>query len=125
MPPKVLETLFAEVDGAKLKEVRILSGPANISAQTKAEFDRFQKEMKLSRGIEVFWKVLDKGEAFKRHDRILLSKDQAMNMPPLNTILAGSVGEILPSDIKPSDFGEWWTLGTDLGTFTIPPPSAS
>ena len=125
MPAKVLETLYAELDGAKVKTVRILSGPANVTPQAKAEFESFKKEMKSQRGIEAEWRVLDKAEQFKRHDRILLSKDQAKNMPPFNTILAGSVGEILPSEIKPSDFTEWWKVGTNLAAFVIPPAAAS
>ena len=125
MPAKVLETLFAELDGAQITEVRILSGPANITPQAKAEFDRFEKEMRSSRGIAASWRVLDKAEQLKRHDRILLSKDQTKNMPPFNTILAGSVGEILPSEIKPIDFDTWWSLGTDIASFAIPPKPES
>jgi hypothetical protein len=125
MPPKVLETLYGELDGAKVTDVRVLSGPANITAALKDDFRRFAKELKSKRGIDVQWRVLDKSEAFKRHDRILLSKDQAKNLPPLNTILAGSIGEILPSDITPRDFSDWWDLGTDLGEFTVEPAAAS
>ncbi len=66
------------------------------------------------------WKILTKAEAFKRHDRIFLSKDQAKNIPPVNTILAGSASEILPSEIKHADFEEWWKLGTDLSAFVVP-----
>jgi len=125
MPAKVLEVLYGELDGAKVKDVRLLSGEANITPAAKADFERFAKEMKKDRKIDVQWRVLDKGEAFKRHDRIILSKDQAKNVPPLNTIFMGSVGEILPSDIKPAHFDEWWKLGTDLAAWTISPPKGS
>jgi hypothetical protein len=30
------------------------------------------------------------------------------NLPPLNTILAGSTGEILPSKVTAEDFDRWW-----------------
>lgn len=120
MPQKVLEVLYGELDGAKVKDVRILSGGANITDVAKGDFERFAKEMKQERGIEAQWRVLDKGETFMRHDRIILSTDQAKNLPPLNTILAGSVGEILPSDINPADFEEWWKLGSDLKAFLVP-----
>jgi hypothetical protein len=125
MPPKVLEALYGELDGTKVTDVRILSGGANVSEPLKGDFDRFAKELKKERGITVQWRVLDRGETFKRHDRIILSKDQAKNLPPLNTVLAGSVGEILPSDIKPTDFDEWWKLGTDLKAFVVAPAGAS
>jgi len=116
--------LYGELDGARVKDVRILSGGANVTDALKGDFDRFAKEMKKTRGIDVEWRVLDKGETFKRHDRIILSKDQAKNLPPLNTILAGSVGEILPGNIKPAAFEEWWKLGTDLASFAIVPATA-
>ena len=120
MPPKVLEVLYGELDGTKVKDVRILSGPANVGDDLRAEFGRFRKELKGARGIEVQWRVLDKEEAFKHHDRIILAKDQAKNLPPLNTILAGSVGEILPSELTPADFAEWWQLGADLASYVVP-----
>jgi len=120
MPAKVLETLFAELDGTKVREVRILSGPANITAQAKGEFERFKREMRSERAIGAAWKVLDKAEQSRRHDRIFLTKGHAKNMPPFNTILAGSVGEILASEIKPSDFEQWWKLGTDIESYAIP-----
>jgi hypothetical protein len=125
MPAKVLEVLIGELDGAKVMDVRILSGPAHVDQALKDDFRNFAKEMKATRGIEVAWRVLDKGEAFKRHDRILLSKDQAKNLPPLNTILAGSVGEFLPSGIEPKDFEDWWKIGTDLAAFVVPVAAVS
>jgi hypothetical protein len=72
------------------------------------------------RGITISWRVLSKEEAFKRHDRILLSQDMAKNLPPVNTMLAGSVGEILPSGISTFDFETWWKLGTNLAAFQVP-----
>lgn len=125
MPPKVLEVLYGELDGTKVRDVRILSGAANVTDALKGDFDRFAREMKKERSIHVQWRILDKAETFKRHDRIIVSKGQAKNLPPLNTILAGSVGEILPSDIRSEDFDEWWKLGTDYSAFTLPGPKTS
>lgn len=125
MPPKVLEVLYGELDGTKIKDVRILSGGANITDAAKGDFDRFAKEMKKERKIDVQWRVLDKGETFKRHDRIILSNGMAKNLPPLNTVLAGSVGEILPSEIEPAEFEVWWKLGTDLKAYEVAPPATT
>lgn len=41
------------------------------------------------------------------------------NLPPLNTILAGSTGEILPSELADADFDRWWADGTDLAQVQI------
>lgn len=119
MPPKVLEVLLAELDGTKVTDVRILSGPANVTEALKGEFGRFATEMRKTRKVTVQWRVLTKAEAFKRHDRIILSKDMAKNLPPVNTVLAGSVGEILPSEITTREYEEWWKLGTDLGAWIV------
>lgn len=117
MPPKVLEVLIKEVDGSALDELRILSGPSHVTEDLKDEFKRFHKEMHVARGVSVAWRVLSKKEAFKRHDRFFLSEGLTRNLPPLNTILAGSTGEILDSDIDVSQFDKWWALGTDLSGF--------
>ena len=41
------------------------------------------------------------------------------NLPPLNTILAGSAGEILPSEVTDQDFDGWAAQGTDLVQYDI------
>jgi hypothetical protein len=117
MPPKVLEVLIKEIDGSVVDEIRILSGPAHVTDDLKDEFKRFQREMDASRSVDARWRVLAKKEAFKRHDRFFLSDGLARNLPPLNTILAGSTGEILKSEIDVSQFDEWWEEGNDLKDF--------
>lgn len=123
MPPKVLEVLYREVDHDSVSEIRILSGPVNINGDTKDDFKRFAKEMKVKRGIDVEWRVLSKREAFLHHDRFFLTEGFARNLPPLNTILKGSTGEILASDLAPDQFDEWWALGQPIAAFTPPPDS--
>jgi hypothetical protein len=114
MPDKVLEVLYRELDGDKVKTVRLLSGPANVTEDLKGNFKRFRTEMKKRRGIDVEWRVLTRKEAFQHHDRFFITEGMSRNLPPLNTILAGSTGEILPSDLTDGDFDGWWAGGTDL-----------
>lgn len=122
MPPKVMEVLHREVDGANVDEIKLLSGPANLDDETKKDFKRFVKEMRSTRGIEVAWRVLSKKDAQQVHDRFFITNGQSKNLPPLNTIYAGSTGEILPSDVGDEEFQEWWAKGQDLSQWQ-PPPS--
>lgn len=116
MPPKVLEILYREVDGSNVSQLRLLSGPDNVTADAKSEFKRFQVDMR-GRGIEAEWRVLTKKEARKIHGRFFISEGLSRNIPPLNTILASSTDEILPSEVDANEFDSWWTLGEDIATF--------
>jgi hypothetical protein len=119
MPGKLLEVLYRELDGEKVQRVRILSGPANITEDVKKDFKRFQSEMANERHIDVEWKVLSKAEAREHHDRFFVTEGMSRNLPPLNTILTGSTGEILPSEVTEQDFDGWAAPGTDLLQFEI------
>jgi hypothetical protein len=114
MPAKMLEVLHSELDGEKVKTVRLLSGPANITAQLKDDFKRFRQEMKKQRGIDVEWRVLTRRDAFGHHGRFFISEDLSRNIPPLNSIPAGSTDEILPSELTADDFDRWWADGTEI-----------
>ncbi len=120
MPPKVLEVLYRELDGEKVQSVRLLSGPEYLSDDLKADFKRFRSEMKDQRGIDVEWRILTRREAREHHDRFFISDGISRNLPPLNTILAGSTGEILPSELSENDFDVWWDGGTALADAAIP-----
>lgn len=114
---KVLEVLHDEVEGDLVARIYLLSGPANITDKLKRAYDRFKGEMKSVRGVVTEWRILDKKAAQKIHDRFFITGGFSRNMPPLNSILKGSTGEILPSDIAASDFDKWWQEGAPLGQF--------
>jgi hypothetical protein len=117
LPPKVLEVLYKEVDGANVSEIRLLSGPATVTADAKEDFKRFRKDM-ATRRIAVEWRVVPKKEARNIHGRFFISDDLSRNIPPLNTILMGTTDEILPSDVGADDFDKWWEQGEDIAAFT-------
>lgn len=117
MPPKVLELLHGEIDAQRLSSVRLLSGPANIDMATKGEFQRFRDEMAGARGVDVQWRVLSKNHARLRHGRFFISEGISRNIPPLNSILMGSVDEILPSNLTERTFNDWWALGQDIASY--------
>lgn len=119
MPRKVLELLHGEIDGQRISAVRLLSGPANIDIATKGEFQRFRSEMASERRIDVQWRVLSKDDARLRHGRFFISERLSWNMPPLNSILMGSVDEILQSHLTEETFNDWWTLGQDIVSYQV------
>ena len=114
MEPKVLEVLYRELSKGNISEVRLLSGPAKIDDDAQAEFKKFRKELKDERGVDCEWRVLSKKDAQQHHDRFFFSEGIARNLPPLNLILQGSKGEILPSGIEVSEFDRWWEGATDI-----------
>jgi hypothetical protein len=120
MDKKVLEVLYRELAKGTVSTVHLLSGPAHADADAKADYKRFTREMKARRDIDCEWRILSKKEAQLHHDRFFFSEDIRRNLPPLNLILQGSTGEILPSDLTVGDFEEWWAEGDDLRTFSLP-----
>lgn len=114
LPAKVLEVLYRELERDQVSEVRLLSGPANIDEDLRGDLKRFKKEMKRQRNIVVEWRVLSKKETFKHHDRFFLTNGMSRNIPPLNSILANSAGEILPSEVTADQFDAWWGMATTL-----------
>jgi len=119
MPGKVMEVLYREIESGNVADIRILSGPANVTNDLKADFALFRVEMKKKRGIEVEWRVLSKPEAQKHHDRFFLSEGLSRNLPPLNSILMGTTGEILPSNLTVAAFDLLWNDGTKLEEFVV------
>jgi hypothetical protein len=123
MPPKVLEVLYRELDSDHVSAVKLLSGAANLVEACKDDFKRLRTELG-RRNVDIQWRVLSKAETFSHHDRFFITTGISRNLPPLNTILAGSTGEILPSDVDASTFDEWWQEGTDLLTAELPATAA-
>lgn len=111
---KVLEVLWREIPRDAVATVRLLSGPANVDGDLRSEFKRFRREMRERRDIECEWRVLSRKDAQRHHDRLFFSDGIARNLPPLNLILAGSQGEILPSGIGVETFDAMWRDGNDL-----------
>jgi hypothetical protein len=108
---KVLEPLVEEADSQAVSTIRILSGPANASPKLVKDFTRFAAEM-ASLGIEAEWRVVPK-DRLDWHDRFILTRGRAWNVPPLNTLYKGSYSEAFPSTTRPP-FDAWWDDATPL-----------
>lgn len=107
MSAKVLELLIEEVQPGHLTELRLLSGPANLTAKTKGRYERFATEL-AARGLAVAWRVLPADVARDMHARVIFDDSSAWELPPLNSLLKGTVDSIRPSQIPRSLFDEAW-----------------
>jgi hypothetical protein len=111
--PKLLEALTDEADAARITEIQVLTGKEkrdDLHKRGVDEFKRFQKEMG-ALGITAEWRIM--GGKKDKHDRFILERSRAWNMPPINTLLKGDYSEISETPKRPP-FDEWWAEGTDL-----------
>jgi hypothetical protein len=58
-----------------------------VGAETGSDFKRFQKEM-AALGIAVEWRVIERSDQ-EFHDRFMVTKGKAWNVPPVNTLYKG------------------------------------
>lgn len=108
---KGLEPLVDEADASRISEIRILSGPAQVGEDAVKDFKRFQTEMKALR-ITSEWRVIEAYEDLNWHDRFIITKGGAWNVPPINTLFKGSYSEINETQAPP--FDTWWKKGRPI-----------
>jgi hypothetical protein len=106
---KGFESLTDEADATKISNILILSGPAQAADAVK-DYKRFQSEMQ-GLGITVEWRIVQTADR-DWHDRFIVTKDKAWNVPPLNTIYKGDYSEFARTQRPP--YVEWWKKGTPL-----------
>jgi hypothetical protein len=107
MGRKVLEPLAEEIDRERVREIHLLSGPANVDERTKRAFERFAEEM-ANREINCEWRVLPATLARDLHARVLFDSSSGWELPPLNSLLKGAVDSIRASQIPREPFERAW-----------------
>lgn len=113
LPRRALEPLSYEADAAEIKEIRLLSGERSMDDGTRKDFVRFTKEME-NRGIKAEWRVVP-ADKMDWHDRFILGRRQAWNVPPFNTLYKGDYSEAARTPSRPP-FDRWWQDGKPLAT---------
>lgn len=103
MPGKALEILHDELQLDGIDEVRLLSGPANVNSKVKKTFERFVMELE-GRSVACDWRVLPAERARALHARVIADDDETYEVPPLNSVLAGTVDSIRASEIPLDSF---------------------
>lgn len=112
---KGLEPLHDEADGTKINEIKILSGitSGRVNDRLRDDFIRFRDEMK-TRQITVELRILCNKDILNDiHDRWIVSKNSAFNIPPIDTIFQGQYSEMKQTENRPP-FEEWWSKGLDI-----------
>ncbi len=113
LPAKALEPLSYEADATKIAEIKLLSGAKSMTDATRKDFKRFAAEM-FHRGIAAEWRIIEPAR-MDWHDRFILGRRQAWNVPPVNTLFKGDYSEASRTPARPP-FDRWWNLGKALET---------
>jgi hypothetical protein len=116
MPGRALELLLDELRLDEVDEVRLLSGPANINSKVKRSFERFANELE-ARNVGCDWRVLQKDQARALHARVIADDEETYEVPPLNSVLAGTVDSIRASDMPLDSFTDAYTEGEPLSQY--------
>jgi hypothetical protein len=103
---RAFEPLGDEADATKVKEIRILSS-GRPEAGTIKDYERFKKEM-ATLGITVEWRTIPPPDR-EWHDRYIITRGKAWNVPPVGAIFTGKYSEFTPTAAPP--FKDWWQKG--------------
>lgn len=96
---EALEWIWEVADASKIKEIKIISLNLgeNLNKKAKDEYKRLRKELSLKK-IDLTWYVIDSRKIRDIHDRWILGKGYARNVPNVNAILSGQRAELSYSD---------------------------
>jgi hypothetical protein len=105
-----LELLADEADMLRINEIRVLMVTRPKPTEF-AEYQRFTTEMG-NLGITAEIRVVAAPDR-DFHDRFIIGKGEAWNVPPLNTVFKGDYSQLARTDAPP--FEKWWLKGVALG----------
>ena len=96
--PAGIDIIGEAADGSRLNTIRILSLelPENATRAAKRSYRDLGHELK-QRGIDFEWRFLESQKFRGTHDRWIVSRGRAWNVPNLNAILSGQNSELIRS----------------------------
>lgn len=114
---EAFEWIFSSANANKINTIKILSlALSDIGKSTKKEFNRLKEEL-ANKGITIKWQVIDSKKIRDSHDRWIISKDEARNIPNVNAISSGQRSELNLSqnkeDLKKA-FLEYWKFSKEI-----------
>ena len=116
---KGLELLSNSLEDSHIKEVKIITSLSSANQSFKKLFRDFKEEME-SKGINCQLRVIvDKKEASLVHDRFLIGKNSAFNVPSTDVLARGQLSEISKSKNKEEllkNFQRLWKNAKDIVT---------
>jgi hypothetical protein len=104
---KIFESLHDEADATKIRQIRLLTGPVQEGLN---DYKRFKAEMD-ALGITIEWRFVETRDR-DWHDRYIVTRGKAWNVPPTNTLYKGDYSEITITMVPP--FEAWWAQGTPV-----------
>jgi hypothetical protein len=107
MSRKALELLREELAVDQVEWLRLLSGSANLTTKVKSAFERFAEELG-KQGTRAEWRVLAADRGRELHARVISDDYHTFEVPPLNSVLAGTVDSIRASHMPLDAFEEAW-----------------
>jgi hypothetical protein len=108
MSRKNLEPLIEEIDPEQVNEIRLLSGPANVTDRVRRAFESFAAEMK-GKSVQVEWRILPADVARDIHARVLFDDAAVWELPPLNSLYKGTIDSIHLSKMPRDSFEAAWS----------------
>lgn len=108
MSRKNLEPLIEEIDPELVNEIRLLSGPANVTDKVKRAFESFAAEMQ-NKGVQAEWRILPADVSRDIHARVLFDDAAVWELPPLNSLYKGTVDSIRLSKMPRDSFEVAWS----------------
>jgi hypothetical protein len=116
--PTALESIWEVVDGNQINEIRILSLKLEGNSGKIARKQCRDLEVELAnRGIVLDWRFIDSNDVRRTHDRWIICKTKAWNVPDVGTILSGNNSEISQSlhckELK-KIFENYWAKGKSM-----------
>ena len=121
MPGKVLDVLNDALARERVTSIRLLSGPSNVTEKTKRAFERFNTEL-MNEGVTCEWHVAPAAAIRGLHARVVYDEQLTFELPPLNSLLAGTVDSIRESDIPHGPFEAVWEHQDAVALKDFQPP---
>lgn len=104
-----LEPLADEADASRISVIRVLM-VTRPKPNEVADYQRFTEEM-AKLGITAEFRIVAAPER-DWHDRFIIGRGEAWNVPPLNTIFKGDYSQFTRT--PPPPFEAWWAKGAPL-----------
>jgi len=127
--PVAFDSIWEAADGNSVTDIRILSlrMPDHDGQRSKKAYRNLRTELS-NRKITLEWRVINLSLVKDTHDRWLVSKQVARNLPNVNAIFSGQNSEmIITANVHQLQalFGEMWEKAENIEVVWAPPATAN
>lgn len=113
-----LKDIWEVADGTRVQHIHILSLQLkdNLNQDAKDEYNRLKQEL-VRKGISLEWRIIESQKIKDIHDRWIISKNRAYNVPDINSIHSGKKSELIRSSNHKEvlkTFLSFWDIATPV-----------